>query len=76
MADYGPAWERLKERGKVTLEVEPSMISRVKKGLINKKYKDRAFRAMREDDYYYLDYHYDRSTKRLTVELKRRVGTL
>lgn len=71
---YQSVWERLKSKQKVTLEVMPAMVARVKKAIIKEKHKDVGFKVMNDHDNFFLDFSYAKETQRLVVKLKQTLG--
>lgn len=70
---YQPAWNRLKAKDKVRIEVEPEHVNTVKRMISKRKDMDLAFKMMNEDRHR-LRFQYDVSTKILVIELRASYG--
>lgn len=71
---YEIIWTTLKEKRKVTLEVHPAMVERVKKAVIKEKDMDLAVKLINDIEKPRLSFCYSSEKKRLVVELKMTYG--
>jgi hypothetical protein len=76
MRMYQPIWERLKQKDRVVLVVEPFMVKRVKKAVIREKDSDTAFKLANKhlQDRFILRFEYLPEQKHLIVVLKQSIG--
>lgn len=71
---YQPIWDRIKQNGSCTVEVEPFILARVKKAIIKEKNKDVGFKVLNTHDNFFLEFEYDKEKKRLKTTLKQTIG--
>lgn len=71
---YKPLWDRVKKREVVTVECHPLLVERVRKAVIQEKWRDDGFKLLNESERIYLQFTYDKDKQHLTVLIKTRFG--